>query len=156
MRNGYARLFPAPLLAGGVIAATVCAAALAGCSAGDGGGPAAAPPPAQVQVIGPHRQPAVVLTPAGASRIGLQTARSVRDKNGLTAFPYSALLYEPDGQAAVYVSNGRLTFVRHFVDVDHIDGGEVYVRAGVQPGARVVTDGSEELLGVQNGVGEQT
>lgn len=150
MPNGYTRLLPAILLP-----VCVCAATLAGCAA-SGGGAAGAAPPAGVKLIGPHKLPAVVLTPVGASRIGLETAPSVRDKSGEAAFPYSALLYEPDGRAAVYVLDGRLTFVRHFVEVDQIAGGEVHVRSGVAPGARVVTDGAEELLGVQNGVGEET
>jgi multidrug efflux pump subunit AcrA (membrane-fusion protein) len=75
---------------------------------------------------------------------------------GAATFPYAALLYEPNGQTAVYVSAGTLTYTRHFVKVDVINGGQVTVTSGVTPGERVVTDGAEELLGIQNAVGEET
>ena len=75
---------------------------------------------------------------------------------GNAEFPYTALLYEPNGQPAVYVTSGTLTFTRHFVTVAVIGGGMVIVKSGVTPGDRVVTTGSAELLGVQNGVGEET
>jgi multidrug efflux pump subunit AcrA (membrane-fusion protein) len=97
-----------------------------------------------------------VLTPLGAERIGLETAPVTVGQGGEATFPYSALLYEPDGRAAVYVASGKLTFTRHIVDVDTINGNTVVARSGVTDGERVATDGSEELLGVQNGVGEQT
>ena len=82
--------------------------------------------------------------------------RPGRDAGGRATFPYSALLYEPDGTAAVYVPTGQLTFLRHFVKVAAIDGSTVVVTSGVTPGQSVVTAGAEELLGVQNGVGEET
>jgi hypothetical protein len=38
-----------------------------------------------------------------------------------------------------------------------IAGQTVYLKSGIVPaGATVVTQGAEELLGVQNGVGEET
>jgi multidrug efflux pump subunit AcrA (membrane-fusion protein) len=75
---------------------------------------------------------------------------------GMATFPYSALLYESNGVAAVYVPTGQLTFFRHFVKVAAINGDTVVVSSGVKPGQTVVTSGAEELLGVQNGVGEAT
>jgi multidrug efflux pump subunit AcrA (membrane-fusion protein) len=54
------------------------------------------------------------------------------------------------------VTSGTLTYTRHFVTVTLIGGGMVTVNSGVTPGDRVVTTGSEELLGVQNGVGVET
>jgi multidrug efflux pump subunit AcrA (membrane-fusion protein) len=66
------------------------------------------------------------------------------------------LLYEPDGTTAVYVPAGQLTYQRHFVKVAAINGDTVVASSGVLPGQAVVTAGAEELLGVQNGVGEET
>ena len=54
------------------------------------------------------------------------------------------------------MATGTLTFTRAFVTVDAIDGDVVIVKSGVTPGQRVATDGAEELLGAQNGVGEET
>jgi hypothetical protein len=149
-RGGRRELAPVAVAA---IAAAVTAA-VSGCSTSSS---TAAQPPASklVQVPGTP-VPNVVLTPTGAARIGLATTQVTAGRGGEPSFPYSALLYEPNGQAAVYVTSGQLTFTRHFVDVDSIAGNKVIVRSGVSSGEHVVTNGAEELLGVQNGVGEQT
>jgi hypothetical protein len=98
----------------------------------------------------------VVLTPLGAQRIALRTQHATASKGEL-AVPYGALVYEPDGDPAVYVATGRLTYTRYLVPVTTITGSTVYVKAGsLPPNAAVVTQGAEELLGVQNGVGEET
>jgi multidrug efflux pump subunit AcrA (membrane-fusion protein) len=97
-----------------------------------------------------------VLTQLGKQRIGLQTAPVGTGPGGRATFPYSALLYEPNGTPAVYVSTGQLTFLRHYVKVAAINGNTVIVASGLTPGQSVVTAGAEELLGVQNGVGEET
>jgi hypothetical protein len=66
-------------------------------------------------------------------------------------------VYEPGGDPAVYVATGTLTYTRYLVPVTTITGNTVYVKAGsLPPNASVVTQGAEELLGVQNGVGEET
>ena len=116
---------------------------------------APAPPTASLQTTPGSSTPTVVLTQLGKQRIGLQTA-TVGNAGGRATFPSSALLYEPDGTAAVYVPTGQLSYLRHFVTVAAIDGSTVVVTSGVTPGQSVVTTGAEELLGVQNGVGEET
>jgi multidrug efflux pump subunit AcrA (membrane-fusion protein) len=113
-------------------------------------------PTAKVVRVGNSKVPSVVLTPLGAARIGVQTLQATTAPPD-TVVPYSALLYEPNGAAAVYVNTGPLTYTRYFVSVDLISGNQVYLKpGGLPPGARVVTAGAEELLGVQNGVGEET
>jgi hypothetical protein len=97
----------------------------------------------------------VVLTQLGAGRIGVRTAAATAH-GADTVVPYSALLYEPDGATAVYVNTGPLAYTRYVVVVDSIAGDQVYLTSGLRPGAAVVTVGAEELLGVQNGVGEET
>ena len=119
---------------------------------------AAPPGPADTGAVSsPIRcAPSGVSTTLGAQRIGLETAPVAAGPGGAATFPYAALLYEPNGQMAVYVSAGTLTYTRHFIKVDAINGDQVTVASGVTLGERVVTDGAEELLGVQNGVGEET
>jgi hypothetical protein len=97
----------------------------------------------------------VVLTPLGASRIGIQTTPSVASRK-LVIVPFQALLYEPDGRTVVYTRTGTYTYTRQFVTVAAINGNQVLVSAGLPAGTPVVTVGAEELLGVQNGVGVQT
>jgi hypothetical protein len=110
-------------------------------------------PPARMERVGPNLS--VVLTPLGASRLGLQTA-SATVVGKRTVVPAGALLYEPNGRTAVYVKTGALSFTIQFVTVGVINGNEVVVSQGLSPGTVVVTQGAEELLGVQNGVGVET
>jgi hypothetical protein len=137
-----------------VVAATAAAAALlSGCAATSSD--TTLPPTSQLVKVPGSSVPNVVLTPLGAERIGLETQPVTVDSSGQATFPYAALLYESNGQAAVYVESAQLTFTRHFVTVTSIVGNTVTVTSGVTPGDRVATDGSEELYGVQNGVQEQ-
>lgn len=145
------RMRLAGLLVGAAVAAT---AGLAGCASSASS--AAQSPTSALVAPPPTAAPNVVLTPLGAQRIGLETAPVSAGPGGAATFPYAALLYEPNGQTVVYVPTGTLTYTRHFVKVDAITGGQVTATSGVTPGERVVTDGAEELLGVQNGVGEET
>jgi hypothetical protein len=150
--NSKKRRARVPVLAAGVAAAVT--AVLSGCTTT----PTVTPqlPTARLVPTAGSSVPSVQLTQQGAIRIGLETEVVTLGQGGEATFPYSALLYESNGQAAVYVTSGPLTFTRHFVDVDTISGQVVTVKSGVTPGDRVATDGSEELLGVQNGVGVET
>ena len=141
----------AGLLVGAAVAATP---GLAGCA--PPASSAAQSPTSKLVTLPGTATPSVVLTPLGAQRIGLETAPVSAGPGGAATFPYAALLYEPNGQLAVYVSAGTLTYTRHYVKLDAVNGGQVTVASGVTLGERVVTDGAEELLGIQNGVGEET
>src|SRR5512146_3448353 len=85
-------------------AGALAAAGAAGC-APTGSSDQSAPPTATLQTTPGSSVPSVVLTQLGKERIGLQTA-TVGDAGGRATFPYSALLYEPDGTTAVYVPTG--------------------------------------------------
>ena len=136
-----------------VAAAAALAATAAGCSSS--GSTAAPPPTAQLERT--SHGLSVVLTPLGAQRIALRTGPATAAAGGAVAVPYDALVYEPAGEPAVYVATGPLTYTRYLVPVTVIAGQTVYLKAGsLQAGAAVVTQGAEELLGVQNGVGEET
>lgn len=140
-------------------AATALAATAAGCSSSSSTG--SQPPTAQLEKT--SHGLSVVLTPLGAQRIALRTGQATVVKGGPGAaggsvtVPYDALVYEPTGNPAVYVATGPLTYTRYLVPVTVINGNTVYLKSGSLPaGASVVTQGAEELLGVQNGVGEET
>jgi hypothetical protein len=137
-------------------AATAGAAGLllaAGCSSAP---TAPQQPTARMEQVGHAAVPSVVLTPLGAARIGV-LVRPAKTRGAEIAIPYSALLYESDGSTAVYVNTGRLTYTRYLVTVDNIIGNLAFIKPGQLPAdATVVTQGAEELLGVQNGVGVET
>jgi hypothetical protein len=135
------------------VAAMALAAAAAGCSSSSG----EAPPPPTAQLERTSHGLSVVLTPLGARRIALRTGQAATAPGGEVAVPYDALVYEPSGDPAVYVATGTLTYTRYLVPVTVIKGQTVYLKpASLPAGAVVVTQGAEELLGVQNGVGEET
>jgi hypothetical protein len=97
----------------------------------------------------------VVLTPLGKQRLALQTAKSAA-AGKQTVLPVGALLYEENGQTAVYTQTTPLSYTIRFVTVATITGNVVFVSSGLAPGTVVVTAGAIELLGVQNGVGVET
>jgi len=141
--------------AGRAALASVAAAALAATAAGCSSSSTTSQPPTAHLQRTAHGM-SVVLTPLGAQRIALRTQQATASR-GAVAVPYDALVYEPDGDPAVYVATGTLTYTRYLVPVTTITGNTVYVKAGSLPvNATVVTQGAEELLGVQNGVGEET
>jgi len=110
-------------------------------------------PPARIERVGGNLS--VVLTPQGAARVGLQTAAATA-AGKQTIVPAGALLYEANGQTAVYTQTSPLIYTIRFVTVVSINGNQVIVSQGLAPGTVVVTQGAEELLGVQNGVGVET
>jgi hypothetical protein len=140
-----------------VLACAVAAMALAATAAGCSSGSSQASPPQTAQLERTSHGLSVVLTPLGARRIALRTGHARAAPGGEVAVPYDALVYEPAGEPAVYVATGPLTYTRHLVPVTVIAGQTVFLKPGSLPaGATVVTQGAEELLGVENGVGEET
>lgn len=91
----------------------------------------------------------ITLTEKAAERLGLEMA-SVAAKEGQVAVPYAALLYDPSGQAWVYVNVEPLVFVRQMVTVSSIDGDEVILSEGPEAGTDVVTLGATELFGSES------
>jgi len=142
---------------GRVALACAAAAALATTAAGCASGGSEGAPPPTAQLERTSHGLSVVLTPLGAQRVALRTGRATTAAGGQVTVPYNALVYEPAGEPAVYVVTGPLTYTRYLVPVTVINGQTVYLKPGSLPAtAVVVTQGAEELLGVQNGVGEET
>lgn len=79
-------------------------------------------------------------------RFGGDTARKIVD--------YSAIVYEPKGDTAVYTNPSPLVFVRQPVKVDYIEGDVAVLTEGPPAGTAVVTVGTAELLGMEFGVGK--
>jgi hypothetical protein len=104
----------------------------------------------------------VTLTLRAAERLGIQTAQ-VRDaqvpaRKGKSAarkvIPYSAVLYDEQGDTWTFTSPQPLTYVRQKLSVDYIQGDEALLVDGPPAGTTVVTVGAPELLGAEFGVGE--
>jgi hypothetical protein len=58
-----------------------------------------------------------------------------------------------NGQAWVYTMPQPLTYVRHRVTVDYVEGDRAVLSDGPPPGTAIVTDGVAELYGIELGVG---
>lgn len=91
----------------------------------------------------------LTLTEKAAERLGVETVPVVA-KEGKVIVPYAALLYDPSGQAWVYVNVEPLVFVRQTVTVDDISGDEAILSEGPEVGDKVVTMGATELFGSES------
>ena len=95
----------------------------------------------------------VILTDKAAERLGLETVQVLTqqvDGAERLVIPYAALLYDPSGQAWVYVNVEPLIFVRQAITVDSIQGDKVFLSEGPEAGANVVTMGATELYGSES------
>jgi hypothetical protein len=112
--------------------------------------------PATVEAVAGTDLNRVTLTEEGARRLGLSTA-PVAAASGTgparTAVPFSAVLYDAEGQSWVYSTVGENAFVRAPVVVERVDGDTAYLRRGPATGTAVVTIGVPELYGAEYGVG---
>ena len=152
--HGSGRAAPArAAAAAAALAATVLTTTVAGCSSSG----SLAPPPPTARLEQTSHGLSVVLTPLGAQRVALRTGHARAGPGGQLTVPYDALVYEPSGEPAVYVATRPLIFTLYLVPATEIVGQTVYLKPGSLPvNSIVVTRGAEELLGVQNGVGEET
>src|SRR5262249_54310020 len=121
---------------------------LVGCAQSTGSSSARANPPARVVPIQDSDLSQVILTADAARRVGIATA-PVRDEqlDGVQrkVVPYSALLYDVNGQPWVYTNPASLTYVRAKITIDRIIGDLVVLWDGPPDGVLVVTAGVAEL-----------
>lgn len=114
--------------------------------------------PAEVKHIDGSELSLVILTEKAAQRIDLKTdqvgeAKVKRSAAKRKVVPYSSLIYDPNGQTWVYTSPEPLTFVRHKVEVDYIEGDVAVLNDGPPTGTVVASVGVAELYGTEFGVG---
>jgi hypothetical protein len=109
--------------------------------------------PAYVEAIEGTELSTVTLTEKAVSRLAIETA-TVQKNGAGKVIPYSAVLYSPTGETWAYVSPEPLTFVRHAIAVDRIDGNKAFLSRGPTVGTRVATVGVAELYGAESGLGQ--
>ncbi len=100
----------------------------------------------------------VTLSEKAIQRLDLKTdtVRAVQVKRSKTSrkvVPYSALIYDPQGQTWVYTNPQPRTFVRHKVEVDYIEDNLVVLNDGPPVGTVVVSVAVAELYGAEFGLG---
>lgn len=89
----------------------------------------------------------VILTEKAAKRIGVETV----PVSGL-AIPYSAVIYDTEGNTWVYTNPEPLTFVRSLIIVDRIEGDQAFLSQELETDAPIVTVGVIEIYGAETGV----
>jgi hypothetical protein len=106
--------------------------------------------PATVEHLDGAEPARVTLTDEAAKRIDIQTA-PVADAEVAgqkrQVIPYAAVLYDTNGATWTWINSTPLTFVRHAIAIDSIDGDKVVLSNGPATGTRVVTVGATELFG---------
>ena len=95
----------------------------------------------------------VVVTAKAAQRLDIQTGQITTAPSGKLIAPYRALQYDIEGRPWVYTNPEPLSFVRHKVTVERIEGDNVTLVDGPPAGTPVVTVGVAELYGAERGVG---
>ena len=92
------------------------------------------------------------LTEEAASRLGIETATSSDTEINGTKWmvvPYAAIIYDTEGATWVYTNPEPLTYIRHPVTVEDIQGDRAFLSDGPAAGTAVVTVGAEELYGAE-------
>jgi hypothetical protein len=106
---------------------------------------------ARVEKVGDTSK--VILLEQAAKRLGIETT-AVSRAGGHDTVPYSAVIYDAEGHSWVFTTSEELSYIKAPITIDHIAGDTAVLSAGPPPGTAVVTQGAEELFGVEDGIGE--
>jgi hypothetical protein len=126
---------------------------LAGCAKVPGE-EAAGEKAAKVEKVGDTGQSKVILLEEAAKRLGIETAEVSALPAGAESVPYSAVIYDAEGHSWVFTTGEELSYVKQPITIDRIDGDTAILAAGPPVGTAVVSQGAEELFGVEDGIGE--
>jgi hypothetical protein len=103
--------------------------------------------PSRLEDIDGSELKRVILTEKAAERIGVQTVAV----DG-SFVPYSAVIYDTEGNTWVYTNPAPLTFVRAPILIDRIEGDQAFLSEQLDTAAPVVTIGVIEIYGAETGV----
>ena len=116
----------------------------------------AAAEPARVEKIQGTDLNKLTLEKKAVDRLGIATAtvdNLAPPVAGQSVVPYSALIYDANGQASVYTNPAPLEYVRAPVNVVIVIGNNAVLSQGPPLGTPVVTVGAAELFGIDSGIG---
>ena len=89
----------------------------------------------------------VILTEKAAERIGVEIVPADN-----SAVPYSAVIYDTEGNTWVYTNPAPLTFVRAPIIIDRIEGDDAFLAEDLTTDDPIVTVGVIEIYGAETGV----
>ena len=94
----------------------------------------------------------VTLVPNAVGRLGIRFAPVTQEAGDLVV-PVGALVYDPDGGTWVYTEVEPRSFLRQRVTVREVAGDRALLSEGPAVGTDVVTQGTAELYGTEEGIG---
>jgi hypothetical protein len=112
--------------------------------------------PAHVEHMEGSEISRVLLTQRAAERLDIQTGQATDETiNGVVTriIPYSAVIYDANGNAWTYTNPEPLVYVRAPITIDRIEGERAILIDGPAAGTVVVTVGGALLFGTEFGVG---
>ena len=104
--------------------------------------------PAKLEPIEGTDVQRVIFDAEGAKRAGIRTA-AVRQNGQETVIPFSAVIYDAEGNTYAYTAPEPLTFVRQEIEIDHMDGDSAVLSDGPSAGTKVVTVGTALVYGTE-------
>lgn len=100
-------------------------------------------------------QPAkIMISERARQRLGIRTV-PVRSVSGSLIIPYSAVVYDADGEAWAFSEPEARTFIRVPIKISSIKGDAVRLTKGPPPGTQVVIVGAPELVGAEAGISSE-
>jgi hypothetical protein len=91
---------------------------------------------------------------AGVVQEVLRPGGNTAEPGVVKVVPYAAVLYDARGNTWVYTTPNPLTFVRHVIHIDYIEGDLAVLSDGPPSGTEVVIVGAAELFGAETGIGK--
>jgi hypothetical protein len=117
--------------------------------------------PSHVEKIEGTELNRVTLTEKAVQRLALKTdpvAEAEVARAGTSAMrkliPYGAVIYDLKGATWAYTNPEPLTYIRHAIQVEYIEGDTAVLSDGPPAGTPVVSVGAAALYGVEFGVGK--
>lgn len=109
------------------------------------------------QVSGPSTpgsMPSLTLTADARRRLDIESRYFQRSLGGRQVLPVSALLYDTQGVAWVFVEPSPSVFQREQIQVLRTNDNRIVVESRIADSVPIVTRGAAELLGAESGVGK--
>jgi hypothetical protein len=108
--------------------------------------------PAKVTAIDGSKVKQVALNEQAAGRLGIKMT-PIAEEAGSKVIPYAAVVYDENGATFAFTSPAAFTYVRTAITVATITGDKAFLSDGPATGTEVVTVGTAELYGAEQGLG---
>jgi predicted small secreted protein len=126
---------------------------LTACSSAQGAGSGdVAENPAVVEPAADGGPSTLTLTPEAEQRLGIETAAASTGDDGRPSVPYSAVVYDTEGEAWAFERIDEGTYRRTSLTIEDVVGDDALLSAGPEDGTELVTVGAAELVGVEAGI----